>query len=155
MTINRQALFALFILAIDMAYLKQALNLPLPFSSGEPGPSLMPLVLVLTLGIGALGVLVQELRGTADHEDDEDARFSLRTVALIVLTCGFIWAFEPLGYWYDTLLYTFCVAWLFEQERLGPVKAVLTSALIGGGITGVGWLFFVTLFDLFLPQGYF
>lgn len=152
---TRQALFALLILAVDVAYLQQALELPLPFARGEPGPSLMPLVLVLTLGIGALGVLVQELRGTAEHEDDEDANFSLRTVALIVLTCGFVWAFEPLGYWYATLTYTFGVAWLFEQERLGPAKALLTSALIAAAITGVGWLFFVTLFDLFLPEGRF
>lgn len=152
---TRQALFALFILAIDVAYLQQALELPLPFASGEPGPALMPMVLVVTLGIGALGVLVQELRGTAQHEHDEDANFSLRTVALIALTCGFVWAFEPLGYWYATLVYAFGVAWLFEQERLGPVKALLTSVLIAIGITGVGWLFFVTLFDLFLPEGYF
>lgn len=152
---TRQALFALFLLAIDVAYLQQALELPLPFASGEPGPALMPMVLVITLGIGALGVLVQELRGTARHEDDEDANFSLRTIALILLTCGFVWAFEPLGYWYATLAYAFGVAWLFEQERLGAAKALLTSSLISVGITGVGWLFFVTLFDLFLPQGYF
>ncbi len=149
-----QAVFALLILALDAAYLQQALELPLPFARGEPGPSLMPLVLVLTLGIGALGVLVQELRGTAEHEDDEDANFSLRSIALIGLTCGFVWAFEPLGYWYATLFYAFGVAWLFEQERLGPARAVLTSALISVGIAGVGWLFFVTLFDLFLPEGY-
>ncbi|WP_121066745.1 tripartite tricarboxylate transporter TctB family protein [Chachezhania antarctica] len=152
---TRQALFALFILALDVAYLQQALQLPRPFATGEPGPSLMPMVLVFTLGLGALGVLVQELRGTAVHDDDEDANFSLRTVALIALTCGFAWAFEPLGYVYATLCYAFGVAWLFEQERLGPVKAILTSVVISAGITGVGWLFFVTLFDLFLPSGYF
>lgn len=152
---NRQALFALLILALDAAYLQQALLLPLPFARGEPGPSLMPLVLVVALAIGALGVLVQELRGTAHHEDDEDARFGLRTIALIVLTGAFAWAFEPLGYVYATLGYAFGVAWLFEQERLGPLKAVLSSALISAGITGVGWLFFVTLFDLFLPSGNF
>lgn len=154
MTMTRQALFALFILAIDVAYLLQALELPLPFASGEPGPSLMPLILVVTLGIGAFGVLFQELRGQSE-DDDEDARFSVRTVALIALTCGFVWAFEPLGYWYATVPYAFGVAWLFEQERLGSVRAVLTSALIAAGITIVGWLFFVVLFDLFLPEGYF
>lgn len=73
---------------------------------------------------------------------------------MILLACGFIGAFEALGYWYATLLFTLGVAWLFEQERIGPVKALLTSAVIAGGITGVGWLFFVTLFDLFLPEGY-
>lgn len=114
----------------------------------------MPLILVVTLGIGAFGVLFQELRGQSE-DDDEDARFSVRTVALIALTCGFVWAFEPLGYWYATVPYAFGVAWLFEQERLGSVRAVLTSALIAAGITIVGWLFFVVLFDLFLPEGYF
>ena len=152
---TRQALFALLILALDVAYFQQALELPLPFTTGEPGPSLIPLILVVTLGIGALGVLVQELRGTADHDDDEDAGFSLRTVALIALTGGFVWAFEPLGYWYATLPYAFGVAWLFEQERLGAIKALPSSLLIAAGITAAGWLFFVKLFDLFLPEGYF
>ncbi len=155
MTMNRQAMFALLILALDVGYFLQALALPVPFARGEPGPAFMPLILVVALAVGALGVLVQELRGTADPEENEDATFGLRSLGLIALTAVFVWAFEPLGYWVATALYTFAVAWLFEQERLGPVRSLLTSALIAGGITGSGWLFFVVLFELFLPEGVF
>ncbi|MFC3612806.1 tripartite tricarboxylate transporter TctB family protein [Lutimaribacter marinistellae] len=151
---NRQVVFALFILVLDLGYLVQALELPLPFERGEPGPSFLPLILVALLAIGALGVMIEALRGGLDGEERE-ADFAMRSVALIVLTGGFIAAFELLGYWGATVLYTFAVGWLFEQERIGPVKALGTSALIAAGVTGVGWLFFVQLFDLFLPQGMF
>ena len=150
---NRQVIFALLILALDAGYLFQALSLPLPFSRGEPGPSFMPLILVVLLAIGALGVLLEELRGTAEHDGAE--RFGIRSLILIGLTVGFVWAFEPLGYWIATLAYTFCVAWLFEQERVGTMRAALTALLIAAGITIMGWLFFVQLFELFLPEGNF
>lgn len=155
MTLNRQVIFALFILALDAAYLHQALSLTFPFARGEPGPAFMPLILVVVLAIGAMGVLVQELRGTRDPDDEVGGTFALRTLALIALTACFVWAFEPLGYWIATAGYTFAVAWLFEQDRLGGARAVLTSAVIAAGITLSGWLFFAYLFELFLPAGRF
>lgn len=148
---NRQVIFALLILAVDAGYLFHALSLPLPFARGEPGPSFMPLILVVLLAIGALGVLLEVLRGTAEHQDAE--HFGIRSLGLIGLTAGFVWAFEPLGYWIATVAYTFCVAWLFEQERVGAARAAMTAFLIAAGITIMGWLFFVQLFDLFLPEG--
>ncbi|MDO9527239.1 MAG: tripartite tricarboxylate transporter TctB family protein [Gemmobacter sp.] len=150
---NRQVIFALLILALDAGYLLQTLSMPLPFARGEPGPSFMPLILVVALAVGALGVLVEELRGTASDNGEEGGTFGLRSIALIVVTGAFVWAFEPLGYWIATVIYTFFVAWLFEQERVGGLRAMLTSALIAVGITAVGWLFFVQLFELFLPEG--
>jgi len=153
---NRQVVFALLILALDAGYFVQALELSFPFERGEPGPAFMPLILVVLLAIGALGVLVEELRGKAPDDQGPGAEFALRTMALIALTAGFVWAFEPLGYWIATAVYTFAVAWLFEQERLGRAwKALLTSAMIAAGITVAGWLFFVQLFELFLPEGNF
>lgn len=155
MTVNRQVIFALLVLALDAGYFIQALDLSFPFERGEPGPAFMPLILVVALAIGALGVLVEELRGTAVDDTAEGADFALRTIALIALTAGFVWAFEPLGYPIATAIYTFGVAWLFEQERVGALKALLTSAFIAAGITVAGWLFFVQLFELFLPEGNF
>lgn len=113
----------------------------------------MPLILVVLLAIGALGVLLEELHETADHQDA--GHFGVRSLVLIGLTVGFVWAFEPLGYWIATVAYTFCVAWLFEQERVGASRAAQTALLIAAGITVMGWLFFVQLFELFLPEGYF
>lgn len=151
---NRQVIFALLILALDAGYLFQALSLPFPFSRGEPGPAFMPLILVVLLAVGALGVLVEELRGITGDEE-EPGTFGYRALALIALTAGFVWAFEPLGYWVATAGYTFSVAWLFEQERVGALRAAAVSLVVAAGITVLGWLFFVRLFDLFLPQGVF
>lgn len=150
---TRQAIFALLLLALDAAYFFQALSLPLPFAAGEPGPSFMPLILVVVLGVSCLGILVQEMRGTVSDDQAEEVHFGWKTVALIALTAAFVWAFDRLGYWIATVLYTFAVAWLFEQERLGAGRAMLSALAIAVGITLAGWLFFVTLFELFLPQG--
>lgn len=151
---NRQVVFALLILVLDLGYLLQALELSFPFERGEPGPAFLPLILVVLLAIGAFGVLVEELRGQSEAGEDAGG-FALRSVALVGLTGGFIAGFEPLGYWIATALYTFAVAWLFEQERVGAVRALFWSALIAAGVTSVGWLFFVRLFGLFLPEGLF
>ncbi|WP_084513906.1 tripartite tricarboxylate transporter TctB family protein [Salipiger mucosus] len=153
---TRQALFALALIVFDGWYLYQSFDLPRPFATGEPGPAFFPWILAAVLGLAAFAVLVQELSGRpVPGEDTEGARVTWRTVVLIALTAGFAWAFEPLGYWVATALYTFAVAWLFEQERAGALKATLTGAIIAAGITGAGWLFFVTLFELFLPEGNF
>lgn len=151
---NHQALFALFLIVLDVAYFLQSLALPLPFQLGEPGPAFMPMVLSVVLFIAASRVLWTELAGTAPPDDTDGIHVTPRVIALIAATAAFIAMFEPLGYWIATSLYVFAAALLFEHERLGLRWRVLaTSALISTGITAAGWLFFVTLFALYLPTG--
>jgi len=153
---NHQAMFALFLIVLDVGYFAEALRLPRPFQLGEPGPSFMPLILAAVLLIAAGRILWMELAGSAPLKESEDVRITGRAIAMIFATGVFVWIFEPLGYWIATLLYVFTVALLFEQERLGLGGRVLaTSAMISVGVTLAGWLFFVVLFDLFLPSGVF
>ncbi|MDP4796730.1 MAG: tripartite tricarboxylate transporter TctB family protein [Rhodospirillales bacterium] len=157
--INRQALFALLLIALDAGYFFQSLSLPRPFQLGEPGPAFLPIVLSAFLFISCAGVIWQELTNTAEPEVNSGAsagRIRPRSIALVVASAAFIIAFDPLGYWIATFFYTTLIAWLFERERdITHVRALVTSTCIGFSITAVGWLFFVTLFGLFLPTGVF
>lgn len=153
---NHQAMFALFLIVLDAAYLREAFSLPRPFQLGEPGPAFMPMLLGLVLFVAAGRILWMELAGTAPLHEAGDVRITPRAVALVAATVAFIWLFEPLGYWIATLPYVFVVAAIFEVERVGfGWRLLAISALIAAGVTGAGWLFFVTLFDLFLPSGMF
>lgn len=157
LSMNRQALFALLLIVLDAGYFYQSLSLPRPFQLGEPGPAFLPMILSAILLIACARILWKELTGTAEAEEEADGageRITPRAIALIGATGGYIWLFEPLGYWPATLLYTFAVAALFEHERTGSLpRALAIAALIAAGITVAGWLFFVSLFELFLPAG--
>lgn len=152
---NGQVAFALFLLVLSIGYFYEALSLPRPFELGEPGPAFLPMILSAVMFVACGRILYQELRGTAEDEGRPGGiSISGRSVVLVVVTAGFIYLFEALGYWPATLCYTFAVALLFEHERTSSFRhAVPISALLAVGITIAGWLFFVTLFKLFLPTG--
>jgi putative tricarboxylic transport membrane protein len=152
---NRQALFALLLIALDAGYFFQSLSLPTPFQLGEPGPAFLPIVLSVLLFISCTAIIWQELAKTAEPDESADAgRIRPRSIILVVATAAFIYCFDPLGYWIATFVYCLIVAWLFERERdITHLRALVTSTLIAASITAVGWLFFVTLFALFLPTG--
>jgi len=152
---NAQAGFALFLLILTVGYFYEALSLPRPFELGEPGPAFLPLILSAIMFVACGRILLHELRGRGDAEDKDEsdgAALSGRAVALVFITAGFIYLFETLGYWVATLCYTFAVAVLFEHERTSSFRrAIPVATLVSVGITTAGWLFFVTLFDLYLP----
>lgn len=153
---NRQAIAALFLLVLNTGYFVQALTLPRPFQFGEPGPAFLPLILSGILFVACGRILYMELRGIRGAGEGEEVTESVsivKPIALVLVTAGFVYGFEPLGYWISTLLYTFFVAMLFEYERTSPLRAVAVAAIVALGTTLSGWLFFVTLFDLFLPSG--
>lgn len=153
---NRQAVFALFLLVLNTGYLVEALSLPRPFQLGEPGPAFLPLVLAVVLYIACGRILYAELRGSGDPEGEPQPPGSsvVRPILLALATAAFIYAFEPFGYFVATPLYVFAVAALFEYESgSSPLRIAVVAAILAGAISIVGWLFFVTLFDLFLPEG--
>lgn len=153
---NRQAIAALFLLVLNTGYFLQALTLPRPFQFGEPGPAFLPLILSGILFVASGRILYMELRGIAAADEAGEPSEGVDIVkpaALVLVTAGFVYAFEPLGYWIATLLYTFFVAMLFEFERVSFRRAVAVAAAVALGTTLAGWLFFVTLFELFLPSG--
>jgi len=149
--INREAIFALFLLVMNTGYFLETLNMPRPFQLGEPGPAFLPMLLSGIMFIAAGRILVGALGGI---RTDDGERFSVRPLILAALTIGFILAFEPAGYWIATLAYTFAVAVLFSlEEKTTPLKVAALSAAVSVGVTVIGYLLFVTLFDLYLPEG--
>ncbi|HET7410639.1 MAG TPA: tripartite tricarboxylate transporter TctB family protein [Paracoccaceae bacterium] len=153
---NGQALFAILLLILNTGYLAEALTLPTPFAYGEPGPAFLPLVLSGIMYIAAGRILIAELRGARDAET-EGAPVEgtpLKPVIIALITAVFIYLFEYLGYWIATLIYTFAITALFEYEKKSsPLRMLTVSVIVAIAMTAIGWIFFVTLFDLFLPTG--
>ena len=68
------------------------------------------------------------------------------------LTVLFIIGFFYLGYLVSAFLYTFMIAFFFDFERRGVwLPSALLAAAIAFGVTLFGWLFFVQVFELYLP----
>jgi len=150
---NRQAAFALFLLVLNTGYFVETLSLPTPFARGEPGPGFIPLVLSAVLFVAAGRILFVELRAAGPREPQEEP-LSPRPFLLAGFTAGFVAAFEPAGYWVATLAYTFAVAALFETQKTArPLRVLAVAAAVAAGVSVVGHLFFVRLFDLYLPEG--
>jgi hypothetical protein len=153
MAMNRQSVFALLLLVLNAGYALEALRLQTPFARGEPGPAFVPLMLAAVLFVSAGRILVGELRSSAARGAEEDS-LSWRPVLLGAFTAAYVAAFEPAGYWVATLAYTFATAVLFELSDSGRTgRALLLAAVVSVCVTVAGHLFFVQLFDLYLPEG--
>lgn len=158
--LNGQAGFALLLVVFGTVYASQIPKLGLPFADGrEPGASFMPILLATILVVGALRVLVAELRGTgAEPDAPRDTsptvpRISVvGPVVLIALTALFAFGLPRVGYFVAAAGYTFGVAFFFDYEQTGrPVRAAAQAAVTAAAISGFGWLFFEMLFELSLP----
>ncbi len=150
------AAFALALLALNAVYLTELLGMAAPFARGEPGPSFLPWLLCGFLFVAALRILRDELR--APPGEPVDAAPALRRIDVLgplsvgALTAGFIAAFPYVGYAVATAVYVFAIALMFNFEQTRSWGAsLLWSAATAAGVTCFGWLFFVRLFDLFLP----
>lgn len=153
LAMNRQALFALFLIVLNTVYFVDSLSLATPFARGEPGPAFVPMLLSLILYVAAGRIFIAELRGRGEVEESEEP-LSWKPFLLAALTAGFVAAFEPAGYFIATFGYTFAVAAVFEWDNSSSRKRVLlVAAAVSVGVTVIGHLFFVRLFDLYLPEG--
>lgn len=151
MALNARAIFALLLVVLSVAYFLEALTLPTPFQQGEPGPAFIPMLLAALLFVSAGVTVLGEMRTDAAATGE---RINLKTMTLVGLTIAFVGAFEFAGYVIATFAYTLAVAALFEAERGRSTRRIaLVSLAVAGGVTLAGWLFFVRLFDLYLPEG--
>lgn len=157
---NGQAVFALVLLLVNTVYASQIPALGMPFSgSVEPGAAFLPIVLCAMLYVGALRILVSELRqGGAEDPRPKPASETVPLlgivgpVLVIALTALFAYGLQRVGYFMSAGLYTFGVALLFNYEHSGrPGRAAGLALVTAAAITGFGWLFFVRLFGLSLP----
>ena len=156
--LNGQVLFALALAVVNTVYASQILQMARPFATGEPGPALMPSILCLFLYFGIARVLIGEFRSPAaetsvhpgsDTVPNIGVTGPLMAIGLIAL---FIIGFFLVGYLLASLVYTFLISLYFNYEHSGRWKqSALISLAISVGVTLFGWLFFVQLFDLYLP----
>ena len=155
---NGQAFFALVLLVITTVYASQIFKLGVPFRKGiEPGASFLPIVLSAIMYIGALRILITELRRPGPQVAARARSEHIPAVGItgplivIALTILFTAGLHIFGYFVAAGLYTFGVAFYFNYEDQGrPLKALLFAMITATVITGFGWLFFVRLFDLSL-----
>jgi hypothetical protein len=158
---NGQAIFALVLLMANTVYASQIFKLGVPFSNGvEPGASFLPVLLSAVLYLAAGRILIAELRNSrsveapaADAKSDHVPAIGIvGPLVIAILTMGFAAGLERVGYIAAAGAYTFAVALYFNFEGGGRLmRSVIVSAMTGVLITSFGWLFFVKLFDLYLP----
>ena len=149
------------LLVLNTVYASQIFKLGVPFGNGvEPGASFVPIVLCAVLYLAAGRILIGELRSGRSAEasvphaksDHVPAIGITGPLIIAVLTMGFAAGLERVGYIVAAGAYTFAVALYFNFEDGGrPVRSVIVAAITAIIITGFGWLFFVKLFDLYLP----
>ncbi|OWU67999.1 hypothetical protein ATO2_13860 [Roseovarius sp. 22II1-1F6A] len=158
---NSHAIFALVLLVLNTVYASQIPELGMPFGrGGEPGAAFLPVILCGFVYIAALRILFMEMRRAPDEvvaELDAGSPHVRRIglvgpLVVVALTVVFVAAFPYAGYAVSAGVYTFAIALYFNYEELGRWgRALIYSALTAAAITVFGWLFFVRLFDLFLP----
>ncbi|MBE9640176.1 tripartite tricarboxylate transporter TctB family protein [Salipiger mangrovisoli] len=151
----RQILFALLLLAGNTVYASQILQMSRPFATGEPGPSFLPSLLCGFVYVAVVCILGAELRkpaAAAEGSDHVPRVGLLGPVLAIALTAGFILGFFYVGYLPAAFVYTALIAGCFNFEENGKLRrAALIGVATGLCVTLFGWLFFVQLFDLYLP----
>lgn len=157
---NGQAIFALVLLVLTTVYASQIFELGMPFAKGvEPGASFLPFVLTVIMYIGALRILIVELRRGRGDAGGADATSehvpSVGIVGPLIVgsaTALFVFGLARVGYFLSAGIYTFVVALYFNYENIGRLlPALVLSAVTAVLITVFGWLFFVWLFELSLP----
>lgn len=138
-------LLPLVLLALNTVYLSAAFDIRTQFSGGEGiGPRTIPILASLGMYVALLVVLVGELRNGSEPEP----RGALLRPALVALaTAGYIFFFQPLGYWIDTALYVAVLFGIFQFETRRPVFFVIHVALVALAFYGL----FAGVFGVRLP----
>jgi len=155
--LNGQILFAVILLALNSIYASQLLTMRPPFATGEPGPTFLPYILCLFVYGASVHIFFVEFRKRSVSQAGEMSSYVPRIglvgpVVAIGLSALFIIAFFFVGYLAATALYTFLMSLFFNYEQDGTWgSALVRSALTAVVVTTFGWLFFVVLFDLYLP----
>lgn len=164
--LNGQILFGFALAALNTVYASQLLQMDAPFAKGQPGPAFLPMILCAFIYFGVARVLIGEFRagdaavGAAGDAagapaEGSDAIPHIRIVGPLVaigLTALFIAGFFYVGYAVSAAVYTFLIAFFFNYEQSGALKrSALVALVVAAAVTLFGWLFFVKLFDLYLP----
>ena len=156
--LNGQVIFVLALTALNTVYAGQLLQMDLPFASGEPGPAFLPSILCVFIYLAAARLLITEIRAQTDTSAGTIQSKHVPHIRLVGpliavgLTVLFIIGFFYVGYLVSAFLYTFLIAFFFDFERRGAWRpSALLAVAVAFGVTLFGWLFFVKIFELYLP----
>ncbi len=153
-----QVIFALILVLLNTIYASQLVQMDRPFATGQPGPAFLPWMLCIFVYVAMAIILIGEFRGEGDAPapPPQSAVIPHLSVTgplfLIALTAAFIVGFVYAGYAVSAAIYIFLIALFFNiEEGASWPRAAAIAAATSAIVTAFGWLFFVRLFDLFLP----
>ena len=122
-------------------------------------PSTFPRIMIIGMAVFTAILLLQSIVKLASMKADDPLaqkaetlnfvkdRGMLAAVFVILLCCGYVWAFKSLGYVVVSFLLSGIIMWLIGLRK--PVPLVLISALVPLGM----WLVFYKFLSVNIPMG--
>ena len=149
---------------ITLVYLISAIQLGPPMKGGNMTASFFPIATAVLMLIALTCAMVHALRGkpktpteeAAGDDDGEDvaqrrrqyAGLSLGAIGVIVLTAGYLLAFDLIGYFVATFVYVLLLSGVFGGGFREKWLSKLIAAIV---ITIAGYLLFEVVFQVRLP----
>ncbi|OLO04682.1 hypothetical protein BTW07_07730 [Salinicola socius] len=149
---------------ITLIYLISAIQLGPPMKAGNMTASFFPIATAIIMLIALSCAMVHALRGKArasaesspaDAESHDEiasgrqyAGLSLGAIGVVVLTAGYLLAFDLIGYFVATFVYVLLLCCLFGG---GFRDKWLTKLIAAVAITLAGYLLFEVVFQVRLP----
>jgi|GEM_PF-1002187 len=149
---------------ITLIYLISAIQLGPPMKAGNMTASFFPIATAILMLIALICAMGHALRGKAkapaeepaadvDSSDDTSpsrqyAGLSLGAIGVIVLTAGYLLAFDLIGYFVATFVYVLLLSGLYGGGFREKWLTKLMAAIV---ITLAGYLLFEVAFQVRLP----
>ncbi|WP_158700892.1 tripartite tricarboxylate transporter TctB family protein [Phytohalomonas tamaricis] len=149
---------------ITVVYLISAIQLGPPMKDGNMTASFFPMATAIVMLIALICAMVHALRGRAkaaaeetiaNAEGDDEipsgkqyAGLSLGAIGVILLTAGYLLAFDLIGYFVSTFVYVLLLCCLFGGGFRQKWLSRLIAAVV---ITIAGYLLFEVVFQVRLP----
>ncbi|CAO1666889.1 tripartite tricarboxylate transporter TctB family protein [Salinicola sp. NYA28a] len=149
---------------VTVVYLIEAIRIGPPMKGGNMTPAFFPIAIAVLMLIALTCAMVHALRGkpktpteeAAGDDDGEDvaqrrrqyAGLSLGAIGVIVLTAGYLLAFDLIGYFVATFVYVLLLSGVFGGGFREKWLSKLIAAIV---ITIAGYLLFEVVFQVRLP----
>lgn len=149
---------------ITLVYLISAIQLGPPMKGGNMTASFFPIATAVLMLIALACAMVHALRGKAKAPEGETAAsaeisndlprrrqyagLSLGAIGVVVLTAGYLLAFDLIGYFVATFIYVLLLTGLFGGGFREKWLTKLIAAIV---ITVAGYLLFEVVFQVRLP----
>lgn len=146
---------------ITVVYLISAIQIGPPMKDGNMTASFFPMATAVIMLIALVCAMVQEVKrkkGMKTEEGTEQessalfsksyAGISLGAIGVVLLTAGYLLAFDMIGYIVSTFSYVLLLICLFAGELKKNWVMKLIAAVV---ITSVGYLLFEVFFQVRLP----